>query len=41
MTVREPDEPLTLAAYAILNEAGDQARNYHLGLRAVSARPSP
>jgi alkanesulfonate monooxygenase SsuD/methylene tetrahydromethanopterin reductase-like flavin-dependent oxidoreductase (luciferase family) len=34
MTVREHDEPLTLAAYAILNEHGDQARNYHdaLGL---------
>ncbi len=34
MTVREHDEPLTLAAYAILNEGGDQARNYHdaLGL---------
>jgi alkanesulfonate monooxygenase SsuD/methylene tetrahydromethanopterin reductase-like flavin-dependent oxidoreductase (luciferase family) len=34
MTVREHDEPVTLAAYAILNEAGDQARNYHdaLGL---------
>ena len=29
MTLRENDEPLTLAAYAILNEAGDQARNYH------------
>jgi hypothetical protein len=29
MTVREHDEPLTLAAYAILNEPGDQARNYH------------
>jgi alkanesulfonate monooxygenase SsuD/methylene tetrahydromethanopterin reductase-like flavin-dependent oxidoreductase (luciferase family) len=29
MTFRENDEPLTLAAYAILNEAGDQARNYH------------
>ena len=29
MTVRERDEPLTLAAYAILNEPGDQARNYH------------
>jgi alkanesulfonate monooxygenase SsuD/methylene tetrahydromethanopterin reductase-like flavin-dependent oxidoreductase (luciferase family) len=29
MTIRENDEPLTLAAYAILNEAGDQARNYH------------
>jgi alkanesulfonate monooxygenase SsuD/methylene tetrahydromethanopterin reductase-like flavin-dependent oxidoreductase (luciferase family) len=28
MTVREHDEPLTLAAYAILNESGDQARNY-------------
>lgn len=28
MTVREHDEPLTLAAYAILNEGGDQARNY-------------
>jgi alkanesulfonate monooxygenase SsuD/methylene tetrahydromethanopterin reductase-like flavin-dependent oxidoreductase (luciferase family) len=34
MTGRENDEPLTLAAYAILNEAGDQAGNYHdaLGL---------
>jgi alkanesulfonate monooxygenase SsuD/methylene tetrahydromethanopterin reductase-like flavin-dependent oxidoreductase (luciferase family) len=34
MTARENDEPLTLSAYAILNEAGDQARNYHdaLGL---------
>jgi alkanesulfonate monooxygenase SsuD/methylene tetrahydromethanopterin reductase-like flavin-dependent oxidoreductase (luciferase family) len=29
MTFRENDEPLTLAAYAILNEGGDQARNYH------------
>jgi alkanesulfonate monooxygenase SsuD/methylene tetrahydromethanopterin reductase-like flavin-dependent oxidoreductase (luciferase family) len=29
MTIRENDEPLTLAAYAILNEPGDQARNYH------------
>jgi alkanesulfonate monooxygenase SsuD/methylene tetrahydromethanopterin reductase-like flavin-dependent oxidoreductase (luciferase family) len=28
MTVREHDEPLTLAAYAILNEPGDQAGNY-------------
>jgi hypothetical protein len=27
MTGRENDEPLTIAAYAILNEAGDQARN--------------
>jgi alkanesulfonate monooxygenase SsuD/methylene tetrahydromethanopterin reductase-like flavin-dependent oxidoreductase (luciferase family) len=36
MTARENDEPLTLAAYAILNEACDQARNYHdaLGLFA-------
>jgi alkanesulfonate monooxygenase SsuD/methylene tetrahydromethanopterin reductase-like flavin-dependent oxidoreductase (luciferase family) len=36
MTVREHDEQVTLAAYAILNEAGDQARNYHdaLGLFA-------
>jgi alkanesulfonate monooxygenase SsuD/methylene tetrahydromethanopterin reductase-like flavin-dependent oxidoreductase (luciferase family) len=32
MTVREHDEPLTLAAYAILNEPGDQARNYHEAL---------
>jgi len=34
MTARENGEPLTLAAYAILNEARDQARNYHdaLGL---------
>ncbi|HEY5394688.1 MAG TPA: LLM class flavin-dependent oxidoreductase, partial [Trebonia sp.] len=29
MTIRENDEPLRLAAYAILNEPGDQARNYH------------
>jgi alkanesulfonate monooxygenase SsuD/methylene tetrahydromethanopterin reductase-like flavin-dependent oxidoreductase (luciferase family) len=29
MTIRENGEPLGLAAYAILNEAGDQARNYH------------
>jgi alkanesulfonate monooxygenase SsuD/methylene tetrahydromethanopterin reductase-like flavin-dependent oxidoreductase (luciferase family) len=29
MTARENGEPLTLAAYAILNEARDQARNYH------------
>ena len=29
MSARENDEPLTLAAYAILNEPGDQARNYH------------
>jgi alkanesulfonate monooxygenase SsuD/methylene tetrahydromethanopterin reductase-like flavin-dependent oxidoreductase (luciferase family) len=29
MTIRESDEPLSLAAYAILNEPGDQARNYH------------
>jgi alkanesulfonate monooxygenase SsuD/methylene tetrahydromethanopterin reductase-like flavin-dependent oxidoreductase (luciferase family) len=28
-TTRQNDEPLTLAAYAILNEPGDQARNYH------------
>jgi alkanesulfonate monooxygenase SsuD/methylene tetrahydromethanopterin reductase-like flavin-dependent oxidoreductase (luciferase family) len=28
MTVREHDEPLTLSAYAILNEPGDQASNY-------------
>jgi alkanesulfonate monooxygenase SsuD/methylene tetrahydromethanopterin reductase-like flavin-dependent oxidoreductase (luciferase family) len=40
MTVREHDEPLTLAAYAILNEPGDQARNYHdaLGLFAHAER---
>jgi alkanesulfonate monooxygenase SsuD/methylene tetrahydromethanopterin reductase-like flavin-dependent oxidoreductase (luciferase family) len=40
MTVREHDEPLTLAAYAILNEPGDQARNYHdaLGLFARAER---
>jgi len=29
MIIRENDEPLSLAAYAILNEPGDQARNYH------------
>ncbi|MGD0698493.1 MAG: LLM class flavin-dependent oxidoreductase [Trebonia sp.] len=29
MTICENDEPLSLAAYAILNEPGDQARNYH------------
>ena len=29
MIIRENDEPLSLAAYAILNESGDQARNYH------------
>jgi alkanesulfonate monooxygenase SsuD/methylene tetrahydromethanopterin reductase-like flavin-dependent oxidoreductase (luciferase family) len=29
MTIRENDEPLSLAAYAIMNEPGDQARNYH------------
>jgi alkanesulfonate monooxygenase SsuD/methylene tetrahydromethanopterin reductase-like flavin-dependent oxidoreductase (luciferase family) len=28
MTTRENDEPLSLAVYAILNEPGDQARNY-------------
>jgi alkanesulfonate monooxygenase SsuD/methylene tetrahydromethanopterin reductase-like flavin-dependent oxidoreductase (luciferase family) len=34
MTIREHDGPVTLAAYAILNEAGEAARNYHdaLGL---------
>jgi len=32
VTARENDEPLTLAAYAILTEAGDQARNYHEAL---------
>lgn len=32
MTGRVHDEPLTLAAYAILNEPGDQARNYHQAL---------
>ena len=32
MTGRVHDEPLTLAAYAILNEPGDQARNYHEAL---------
>ena len=29
MTIREHDEPLSIAAYALLNEPGDQARNYH------------
>jgi alkanesulfonate monooxygenase SsuD/methylene tetrahydromethanopterin reductase-like flavin-dependent oxidoreductase (luciferase family) len=29
MIIRENDEPLSLAAYAIMNESGDQARNYH------------
>jgi alkanesulfonate monooxygenase SsuD/methylene tetrahydromethanopterin reductase-like flavin-dependent oxidoreductase (luciferase family) len=29
MIIRENDEPLSLAAYAILNDPGDQARNYH------------
>ena len=29
MIIRESDEPLSLAAYAIVNEPGDQARNYH------------
>jgi alkanesulfonate monooxygenase SsuD/methylene tetrahydromethanopterin reductase-like flavin-dependent oxidoreductase (luciferase family) len=40
MTGRENGEPLTLAAYAILNEAGDQARNYHdaLGLFSDAER---
>lgn len=32
MTGRVHDEPLTLAAYAILNEPGDQAHNYHEAL---------
>jgi len=32
MTSRVHDEPLTLAAYAILNEPGDQARNYRAAL---------
>jgi alkanesulfonate monooxygenase SsuD/methylene tetrahydromethanopterin reductase-like flavin-dependent oxidoreductase (luciferase family) len=32
VSARENDEPLTLAAYAILNEPGDQARNYHQAL---------
>lgn len=32
MTGRVHDEPLTLAAYAIVNEPGDQARNYHEAL---------
>ncbi len=32
MTTRENDQPLTLGAYAILNEARDQARNYHEAL---------
>ena len=40
MTARDNGAPLTLAAYAILNEAGDQARNYHdaLGLFAHAER---
>ncbi len=40
MTGRENGEPLTLASYAILNEPGDQARNYHgaLGLFAHAER---
>ena len=40
MTAREHDEPLSLAAYAILNEGGDQTRNYHdaLGLFAHAER---
>jgi alkanesulfonate monooxygenase SsuD/methylene tetrahydromethanopterin reductase-like flavin-dependent oxidoreductase (luciferase family) len=40
MILRENDEPLSLAAYAILNEPGDQARNYHeaLGLFAQAER---
>jgi len=32
VTGRVHDEPLTLAAYAILTEPGDQARNYHAAL---------